>query len=75
MLHTETSQRSSALHLFGLGANIQNSIFFCGSGYFSFGADIAYDFYGVNISDGESESDTLHAFTYTPRVGIGFRFK
>lgn len=75
LLSAEVEGNSSVVYLFGLGANIQDSIFFSDSGYFSFGADIAYDFYGVNISGGESKSETSHDFTFTPRVGIGFRFK
>ena len=64
-----------ASYVFGIGANVQDSIFFSSNGYFTVGADIAYDFLGFTIANGESKSEGTHDFIFNPKIGVGFRFK
>lgn len=66
---------ATATYVFGIGANIQDSIFFSTNGYFTIGADIAYDFLGVTIANGKSKSGGTHDFILNPKIGVGFRFK
>lgn len=66
---------SSVSYLLGIGVNVQDSIFFSSNGYLSIGADIAYDFVGSSITNGESKSGNTHDFIITPRIGVGFKFK
>lgn len=66
---------SSVTYLIGIGANIQDSIFFSTNGYFMIGADLAYDFLGATIMNGDTKSGTTSDFIINPRIGIGFRFK
>ncbi len=66
---------SGVTYLLGLGVNVQDSIFFGTNGYFTFGADIAYDFLGSAMVDGKSKSGNTNDFIFTPRIGIGFKFK
>lgn len=66
---------SAVSYVFGIGANIQDSIFFSSNGYFTVGVDIAYDFLGFTIANGESKSGGTHDFIVNPKIGIGFRFK
>lgn len=66
---------ATASYVFGIGANIQDSIFFSSNGYFTIGADIAYDFLGFTIANGESKSGGTHDFIFNPKIGVGFRFK
>lgn len=66
---------ATTTYVFGIGANIQYSIFFSTNGYFTIGADIAYDFLGVTIANGESKSGGTHDFILNPKIGVGFRFK
>lgn len=66
---------SAVSYFFGIGANIQDSIFFSSNGYFTVGVDIAYDFLGFTIANGESKSGGTHDFIVNPKIGIGFKFK
>ena len=66
---------SSVTYLLGIGVNVQDSIFFSDNGYFSFGADFAYDFLGATIANGTSKSGHTHDIIVNPRIGVGFRFK
>lgn len=66
---------TSVSYLLGVGVNVQDSIFFSSNGYFSVGADIAYDFVGSSIVNGESKSGNTNDFIFTPRIGVGFKFK
>lgn len=69
------AEYATTVFVIGIGANIQNSFFFSSNGYFSIGADIAYDFLGTTMVNGKSKSGETHDFTFNPRIGIGFRFK
>ena len=66
---------ATAWYVFGIGANVQNSIFFSSNGYFIVGSDIAYDFLGFTIANGELKSGGTHNFIFNPKIGVGFRFK
>lgn len=61
-------------YLVGIGANIQDSLFFSNRGYFTFGIDLVYDFYGKVISNGSSQEIESTDFYITPRIGAGLRF-
>lgn len=50
-------------------------VFFSSNGYFTVGADIAYDFLGFTIANGESKSEGTHDFIFNPKIDVGFRFK
>lgn len=75
MLFASANSVSSVMYLFGIGANIQNSFFFSTNGYFTIGLDIAYDFLGFTISNGQSKSGEANDFIFNPKLGMGFRFK
>ena len=62
-------------YVFGIEANVQDSIFFSSNGYFTVGADIAYDFLGFTIANGELKSGGTHNFIFNPIIDVGFRFK
>ncbi len=61
----------SVTHMFGIGSNLQGNIFFSSSGFFMFGADVVYDFYGRINS---AESGRMSYWTLKPNIGIGFNF-
>lgn len=65
---------SSKLRLYsGIGLNMQ-SVYFIGSkGYLSIGFDVAYDFFGLKITDRKSSFSFRHEFSFIPRFGVGFR--
>lgn len=77
MLFAE-AEYTSTTYLFGIGVNLQNSIFFSSNGYFNFGFDFAYDFLGKTVSSNPyvdtSSSGSGYDITFTPRLGIGFHF-
>lgn len=75
MLFASASSVSTVMYLFGIGANVQNTFFFSTNGYFTIGFDIAYDFLGFTISNGESKSGNSNDFIFNPKIGMGFRFK
>lgn len=73
-LYTDTGISTFSYYL-GIGVNVQDSIFFTDKCYFTFGADIAYDFLGKMTSGDASFSGKTKDLVITPRIGIGFRFK
>lgn len=62
---------SSVTHMFGLGANFQDRIFFGSNGFFMFGADVVHDFYGRMTFE---QSGRINYWTIRPNIGIGLRF-
>ena len=75
MLVANSSSSSSVSYLFGIGANIQDSIFFAENGYLTIGADIAYDFLGFSLVNGHSNSNNGRDFIINPKIGVGLKFK
>ncbi len=73
MLYAQANT-AAVSYIFGLGMNIQDSLFFGTSGYITFGADLAFDFLGITLIDGESNSGSTSDFIFNPKVGIGFRY-
>lgn len=65
---------ATVTYIFGIGVNIQDNVSFSSHGYFTFGADIAYDFLGFTIANGKSKSGGTQDFIINPRVGIGYNF-
>lgn len=75
MLFADATAAASSSIVFGFGANVQDSIFFSTNGYFTIGADIAYDFIGTTSVNGKSKSGETHDLILNPKIGIGFKFK
>ncbi|MBP5444102.1 MAG: hypothetical protein J6Y60_12770 [Treponema sp.] len=74
MLVADSGSNDSVSFIFGIGANIQDSIFFAENGYFTIGADIAFDFLGFVMANGHSNSTDGHDFIINPKIGVGFKF-
>ena len=74
MLNTSINSSSESSYMFGVGADIQDLIYFAKYGYFSFGLTATLDFFGFTSSYGSSSSGKTIDFSLIPAIGIGMKF-